>query len=84
MTGPAGRWGYWRERRGRNLIQATMAMAASSQGENREWTVKLRTARATMAMRARAMRARAMRARGDEGGHVTGLRPSQAVCGSGV
>jgi len=69
----AGRWGYWRERRGWNLIQARMAMAASSQGENRTWTVKLRTARTTTAMRTTAMTARL----------VISLRPGQAVCGSG-
>src|ERR1700733_5039829 len=73
-SGVAGRWGYWRERRGRNLIQAAMAMAASSQGENRTWTVTLRTARATTAMRTMAMTA----------GMVIGLRPGQAVCGWGV
>ena len=50
IGGVPGAGGYRRERRGRNLIQATMAMATSSQGENRRWTVKLRTARATMAM----------------------------------
>ncbi|MGD0245259.1 MAG: class I SAM-dependent methyltransferase [Streptosporangiaceae bacterium] len=50
----AGRRGYcWRERLGRNLIQAAMAMATSSHGENR----MCRTARATMATRTRAMMA---------------------------
>ena len=47
--------GYWRERLGRNLIQATMATATSSQGENRMCRTKPRTARATMAARTRAM-----------------------------
>jgi hypothetical protein len=30
--GAAGRWGYWRVRRGRNLIQARMAVAAMTAG----------------------------------------------------
>src|SRR5258708_19218870 len=47
--------GYWGEGGGRNLIQARMPMATSSQGENRTCTAKLRTVRATMAMRTRAM-----------------------------
>src|SRR5258708_31362627 len=47
--------GYWWECRGRNLIQARMPMATSSQGENRTCTAKLRTVRAAMAMRTRAM-----------------------------
>jgi len=47
--------GYWRERLGRNLIQATMATATSSQGENRTCRTKPRTVRATMAARTRAM-----------------------------
>src|SRR5258708_36312359 len=47
--------GYWWECRGRNLIQARMPMATSSHGENRTCTAKLRTVRATMAMRTRAM-----------------------------
>jgi hypothetical protein len=51
-----------------------MAMATRSQRENRKWTVKLRTARATTAVRTRAMTA----------GMVIGLRPGQAVCGPGV
>jgi hypothetical protein len=34
-SGAAGPWGYWRERRGRNLIQARMATATSSERENR-------------------------------------------------
>jgi hypothetical protein len=51
-----------------------MAMATSRQGENKTWTVTLRTASATMAMRTPAMTA----------GMVIGLRPGQAVCGSGV
>src|SRR5258708_15718823 len=46
---------YWWECRGRNLIQARMPMATSSQGENRTCAAKLRTVRATMAMRTRAM-----------------------------
>jgi hypothetical protein len=52
---PAGSPGYWRERLGRNLIQATMATATSSQGENRTCRTKPRTVRATMAARTRAM-----------------------------
>jgi len=47
---------------------------AQQPGENREWTVKLRAARATMAMRTTAMMA----------GMLTGLGPGQAMCGSGV
>jgi hypothetical protein len=47
--------GYWRERRGRSLIQARIPIATSSQGESRRCTVKLRIVRATMAMRARTM-----------------------------
>ena len=39
------------------LTRATMAMATSSQGENRRWTTKPRTTRATMAVRARARNA---------------------------
>src|ERR1700749_4688348 len=47
---------YWRERRGRNMAQARMPMTAtSSHGENRTWTAKPRTVRATTAMRTRAM-----------------------------
>ena len=49
--------GYWRERLGRNLIQATMATTTSSQGENRRCRTKPRTIRATMAARTRAMMA---------------------------
>jgi hypothetical protein len=46
-----GSAGYGRERRGRNLIQASTATATSSQGENRMWAAKPRTARATRATR---------------------------------
>jgi hypothetical protein len=54
LTGRAE--GYWRERRGRNMAQARVPMtASSSHGENRTCTAKLRTVRATMAMRTRAM-----------------------------
>jgi predicted enzyme related to lactoylglutathione lyase len=52
---PVGSPGYWRERLGRNLIQATMATITSSQGENRTCRTKPRTVRATMAARTRAM-----------------------------
>src|SRR5690242_1107952 len=70
----AGHKGCWRERRGRNLIQARMAMATcGSQGENRKCMVKLRTVRATMAIRIRAMIP----------GMVISLRSGQAVCGQG-
>jgi hypothetical protein len=51
-----------------------MAMATSSQRENRTWTVTLRTASATMAMRTTAMTA----------GMVIGFYTAKAVCGSGV
>src|SRR5262249_35420289 len=69
-----GARGYRWERRGRNLIQAKMATASSnSQGENRKCTVKLRTVRATMAIRTRAMIA----------GMAIGLRSRQAVCDEG-
>src|SRR6202034_2686630 len=51
-----GHRGYWREWRGRNLIQARIAMAAtSSHGDNRTCTMRVRTIRATMAMTARTM-----------------------------
>src|SRR5438876_1083725 len=46
---------YGWERRGRNLIQARMATATSSHGENKMCTAKVRTAKATMATTARAM-----------------------------
>jgi len=49
--------GYWRERLGRNLIQATMAMTTSSQGENRMCRAMPRTVSATMAATTRAMMA---------------------------
>jgi hypothetical protein len=48
---------YWRELRGRNLIQARMATATSSQGENRRCTAKPTMVRATMTIRATAMSA---------------------------
>src|SRR6185437_9187988 len=44
-------------RRGPNLIQARMATASSSHGENSRWTTRPSTMRATMAMRAMAMSA---------------------------
>ena len=53
---PGSRWpgaGYWWERRGRSLIQARMPMATSRHGKNRKCMVKLRTVRATMALRPR-------------------------------
>jgi uncharacterized damage-inducible protein DinB len=54
LDGTTGR--YRCERRGRNLIQARIAMTAtSSQGENKMCTVKLSTVKATMAMRTKAM-----------------------------
>src|SRR5215469_14437461 len=57
---------YWRERRGRTLIQAKMPMAANInvQGENRICRATLTTITATMAMRTRARMA----------GMVIGLR----------
>ena len=61
------------ERRGRNLIQATMATATSSQGENRKCTAKLATASPTMTSRARARIARM----------VIGLRSGRAARGPG-
>src|SRR5712691_1257958 len=46
--------GYWRQRRGRNLIQARMPMASNIQGENRMCRAKLTTIAMAMAMRTRA------------------------------
>src|SRR5204862_1643579 len=62
---------YRCERRGRNLIQARIAMmATSSQGENKMCTVKLSTVKATMAMRTKAMIASMM----------VGLHSLRVVC----
>ncbi len=53
--GPGRPAAYWRARRGRNLMKATMATATRIHGENRTWATKLRTMRATTARRTRAM-----------------------------
>jgi NADPH:quinone reductase-like Zn-dependent oxidoreductase len=52
----AGRPGYWREPRGRNLTQArTPRATSSSHGENRTCRAKPKTARPTSTMRTKAM-----------------------------